>query len=132
LMQSGAVPQPKQQCHEAPSRNRLEEIWGTPVECVFVFGTEYLCFRKIGISFSVHFDSSNRAETILMLSDVSELTKSIDRVVPKDDRGKCLQCEISGSSCHKTYVEQYECLTIEYSDESCADLNLATVKIKWR
>jgi hypothetical protein len=133
LMQSASVPQPQEQCHEAPSRNRLEEIWGKPVECVF--GTDHVCFRKNGISFSAHFDSSNRAETIFMLSDISQPTKLIDRLVPKDDRGRCLKCQgqISLSmSCHKTNVEEYQCLTIEYSEESCADLNLVTVKIKWK
>jgi hypothetical protein len=133
LTQSPSVPQPNEQCEAARSRNRFEEIWGKPVECVF--GTEHVCYRKNGISFSAHFDSSNRAETIFMLSDmgISQLTKSIDRLVPKDDRGKCLKCQVSVStSCQNTYVEEYECLTIEYFEESCADLNLASVKIKWK
>jgi len=134
LTQSPSVPQSKEQCQGAPSRNRLEETWGKPVECAF--GTGYVCFSKNGISFRAQFDSSNRAEAIFMISDMGifQLTKSIDRVVPKDDRGKFLKTQINLSkSCQNTHVEEYECMAIEYFEEDCgADLNLATVKIKWK
>ena len=106
---------------------------GKPVECIAA--TEHLCFRKNGISLSLALDSSDRAETIFILAYTgnSQLTKLIDELVPKDDRGKFLKTQINLSkSCQNTYVEEYECLAIEYFAESCADLNVATVKIKWK
>jgi len=129
-----SVHQSEEGCRMAPSRSAFEEILGKPVECVG--GTKHTCFRKDSISIRVLFDSFNRAETILVsevCSGVRGPTELINRLVPKDGRGKLLKAPIHDStSCSKSYVEEYECLTIQYSENNCMNCPTAGVDIKWK
>jgi hypothetical protein len=139
LMQSPSVPQSQEECQAAvPSRNSLEEILGTPVKCFHE--TADVCYR--GNSVRVHFDSSNRAETIFLgdsCSGVAGLAELMNKLVPKDIRGESLkeplkQPIILSTSCHeRSYVEEYGCLNIEYFEGSnCMDCNHGFVKIRWK
>jgi hypothetical protein len=135
LTQSPSVPRSQEECHTAPARDSLEEILGKPVECVGEKAD--VCYRNNNIK--VHFNSSNRAETIFMsdsCSGVAGLAAFMNELVPKDIRGKSLKRPIiSGStSCQaRSYVEEYECLNIEYFEgNNCMDCNDGSVKIKWK
>jgi hypothetical protein len=135
LTQSPSLPRSQDQCQAAPSRNTLVEILGKPVESVERI--EQVTFRKNSISVSAHFDSSNRAETIFMSDScrgIHGLTELMNKLVPKYDRGKMVERPIRSDStiCYRTYVEQYECLTIEYSEEMCMNCSHAGAKIKWK
>ena len=135
LTQSPSVPQSQGECHTAPTRDTLEKILGKPVECVSE--TADVCYRKNNIR--VHFDSSNKAETIFMddsCSGVAGLASLMNKLVPEDIRGKSLKRPIiiNSMSCQgRTYVEEYECLNIEYSEgNKCMDCNYGSVKVRWK
>jgi len=132
LIQPPSVAQSQEECHTAPTRDSLEEILGKPVECVDE--TADVCYRQNNIR--VHFDSSNRAETIFMKDSclgVAGLTALMNKLVPKDMRGNLLKPHvISGSmGCQgRSYVEEYECLNIEYFEgDRCMDCTSGSVKI---
>jgi hypothetical protein len=107
---------------------------GKPVECVG--GKKHTCFLKNSIFIRVLFDSSNRAETIFAVDPcglVRGPTELIDRLVPKDGRGKLLKAPIHVStSGGESYVEEYECVTIQYSENNSMNCPNGRVDIKWK
>ena len=135
LTQSPSVPRSQEECQTAPARDNLEEILGKPVKCVGE--TADVCYRQNSIR--VHFDSSDKVETIFMTnscSGVAGLEALINKIVPKDSRGKSLKRPIiiNSTSCQeRSYVEDYECLNIEYFEgNNCMNCNYGSVKISWK
>jgi hypothetical protein len=132
-VQSPAVPQT--QCTTAPLRENLEEILGQPDEAPV--GTEGLIrFRKHSHSVIVKFSSSERAEVLVINGSegIDDLRELLNQLVPKSSRGRFLE-RGPGKTFRrnwKIYVEEYECLTIEYSEQLNLNSAPAAVSITWK
>ncbi len=56
-----------------------------------------------------------------------------NEIVPKDSRGKLRLTGLINSGCYTNYVEDYECLTMEYTEmNGCQDCDFASIKIVWK
>jgi hypothetical protein len=137
LTQSPSVPQSQGECHTAPTRDSIEEILGKPVECVRE--TADVCYRKNDNKIRVHFDSANKTETIFMDDNclgVAGLVALMNKLVPEDIRGKSLKRPIIINSMNckaRNYVEEYECLYIEYFEgNKCMDCNYGSLNVRWK
>jgi hypothetical protein len=136
LVQSPAALQTQEQCTAAPLKENLEEILGKPDGAPV--GTEgFIRFMKHSHSVIVKFDSSERAENLIINGSegIDDLRELLNQLVPKSSRGRFLE-RGPGKTFRRNwtiYVEEYECLTIEYS-EQYAPLNSlpAAVNIKWK
>jgi hypothetical protein len=136
LFQSPAVLRTQEQCTAAPLKENLEEILGKPDETPV--GAEGLIrFRKHSHSVVVKFDSSERTENLIINGSegIDDLRELLNQLVPKSSRGRFLE-RGPGKTFRRNwtiYVEEYECLTIEYS-EQYGPLNSvpAAVNITWK
>lgn len=135
-VQSPAVPQTQEQCTPAPLRENLEEILGQPDKAPV--GTEGLIrFEKHSHSVIVKFDSSQRAENLSIdgREGIDDLTQLLNQLVPRSSRGSFLERR-PGKTLRQNwtiYVEEYECLTIEYSEQYCCLNSMPTaVRITWK
>jgi hypothetical protein len=130
------VPQTPEQCITAPSRENLEEILGQPDKAPV--GTEGLIrFRKHSHSIIVKFDSSKRAEDLVIEGSegIDDLRELLNQLVPKSSRGRFLE-RGPGKTFRQywtIYVEEYECLSIEYSENYGPQNSMpAAVRITWK
>jgi hypothetical protein len=133
-IQSPSVPQTQEQCIAAPSKKNLEEILGKPDEPP-VEGS--IRFRKNGHSVIVKFSSSERAEVLVIngIEGIDNLSKLLNQLVPKSSRGRFLKPGRPGKvfGPGKIYVEEYECLTIEYSENYGPQNSMpAAASITWK
>ena len=129
--------QSQEKCIAAPSKISLEEILGKPVEGPT--GPEgRVWFRKSERSVTVKFSSFDSAENLIISygdGGIEGLTELLNQLVPKSSRGKFLR-RGPGKSFRQNwqiYTEEYECLTIEFSQQY-APLNSmpAVIEVKWK
>jgi hypothetical protein len=133
-VQSPTVCQTQEHCTTAPLRENLEETLGKPSEAP---AEGFIRFRKNGHPVIVKFSTSERAEILVIGGNegIDDLRELLNQLVPKSSRGRFLERR-SGKTFRQNwtiYVEEYECLTIEYS-EQYAPLNSmpASVEITWK
>jgi hypothetical protein len=137
------APQSKEQCDARFQKDYLEKVLGKEARCPSsVRGG--ICFRKNESLIVVRLDSSERVASIFIndpCTGIFGLRKLVDELVPKSKRGDILpqaptpkpgpSVEL-GSGCKMTQREEYECLTMEYSELMCQDCAPATVNIVWK
>jgi Glyoxalase-like domain len=140
--QSLFAPQSKEQPDARPQKNSIEKILGKPVECASNV-REGICFKKDSSLIVIHLDSSERIESIFIsdpCTGIYGLRKLVDELAPKSKRGEILPqpsilkpgTSIALGSCKMTQREEYESLTIEYSELLCQGCAPATVNIAWK
>jgi hypothetical protein len=122
-------------CHKpAPafSRRVMEEKFGVATKCSNTV-ENVACFKIKDVFVQAQFNSSDYAEIIRLSTGCKGLRSLMDaamQVAPKSSRGKFrTRIAAGGRSCQPTYVEQYECLTMEYAEELCLGCAPAYIKI---
>ena len=118
------------------TREKLQEKFGKPFKCSKA-PKDVECFGRESEPLKVQFNSSDvvtRLDMSTICSGLSSLKKRLDEIVPKDARGdrrQQFQKSLTGS-CHMVSEEEYECLTITYSQELCMGCAPASIKVIWK
>jgi hypothetical protein len=128
------APQSQERCTAAPSKSSLKQILGAPVKCPSSVEEERECFRpKQATLVTVQLNSSDKAPNIFIYENcngIHGLTDLISRVVPKSMRGKFLK-RVEKKPLDTNYVEEYECLRMEYFQDIGHGCAPASVNIDW-
>jgi len=133
-VQSPSVLQSQEQCIAAPLKKNLEEILGKPIAAP---AEGPIRFSKNGHLVIVKFSSSERAENLVIngSNGIDDLNKLLNQLVPKSSRGRFLKRGPGKrfSRGWTIYVEEYECLTIEYSENYVIQNSVpAAASITWK
>jgi Glyoxalase-like domain len=133
----------KEQCDARFQKDYIEKILGKEVECPSNLRGG-ICFQKNATLIALRLDSSGRIESIFindLCAGIFGLRKLVDELVPKSKRGEILPQPsnpkpetslVLRSGCRMTQREDYECLTMEYSEFMCQGCAPATVNIVWK
>lgn len=139
-VQSPIVCQTREKCTTAPLRENLEKILGKPVEAPAEGPIRYYNGHYVTVKFS----ASETAEILVINGSegIDDLHKLLNQLVPKSSRGRFIERGPGkiergpGKTFRqnwKIYVEEYECLTIEYSEKLCCLNSVpAAVRITWK
>ena len=142
-VQSFFVQQSQEGCAARPQKDRIEQTLGKPVECPSEV-KEGLCFRKDYSLIVLHLESSGRIESIFISDScigIHGLRELVDSLIQKGCRGEILPkpsiakpgtLVFGSTSCERRYREEYECLTIDYSERVCQNCVPASVNIVWK
>ena len=136
------VQESTERCSGRPQMENLQKTLGQPVDCPSHV-KEGKCFRKDSSWIVIQLESSGRIESVFISDScigIQGVRALVDSLVPKSCRGKVLPkptipkrgTVIFGTtSCEKGYSEEYECLTIDYSEELCQNCAPASVNVIW-
>ena len=128
------------------TRASIEEKFGKPVKCLKEV-KDIECFGHERGPVSVQFNSSGLAEKIWISTSCNglwSLGKILDEKIPKNTRGKYRR-RLEGAAtsregdgvvvtpgCKSVFREEYECLTIEYSQINCMGCAPALITVTWK
>ena len=119
---------------KAPSKLQIEESLGQPEPCPSD-SEDALCFRADWASVTARFDASGHATSVIIstAAGLRVVVRVLDQLVPEQNRGRFLRRieKTDRLACHRVYVDEYEYLSIEYSEERCVSLIPAAIKIIW-
>jgi hypothetical protein len=118
------------------TRAAIEQRFGKPVKCG-KRPEDAECFGPGLEPMKVQFDSSGvvvKLEIRTGCNGLQSLAKLLDELVPKSARGKDLQQpkKFPPGSCAVVSQEEYECVTITYSQELCMDCAPASIQVVWK
>jgi len=140
-VQSFFVQHSQEGCAGRPQKDSIEKILGEPVECPAQV-KEGMCFRKNSSWVVIQLESSGRIESIFISDSCSmqDVRALVDSLVPKSCRGEILPKPTTpkpgtlifgNTGCERRYSEEYECLTMDYSEKVCQDCVPSSVNVVW-
>ena len=124
---------PKKRC-TIPTRATIQEVLGKSVKCPHNPKPEVECFGEDG-SVQAKFTSEGVAKKIDLwtgCNGIWGLSKTLDRILPKNARGKVRRRSENPNGCQTRIVEEYDCLTIEYFQENCMGCAPASITMTWK
>ena len=120
---------------DALRREKMIELLGQPGKC-HKPEKNVECFGSQSGLYAVQFNDSGLVEQIRMFngcSGVDWLTKDLDRMAPEKLRGKLLKkTDWTTGSCEASKEEEYECVSINYTQQNCMGCVPASITIVWK
>lgn len=120
---------------KAPSTRRVKDVLDEPVECP-KGSAGGVCFKNKSAFVIARFSAKGFAESLFFSTSAGMFSVSgfMKKIVTDKYRGWFSQrIEMSERyACKSVYLEEYECLSIEYSQENCMGSMPATIKVVWK
>lgn len=134
-----------------PTKKSLEAEFGKPVKCypegMICFDKlkrkvecpkesgRKLCFQNARSGFTANFDNAGKILSIVLSHPCKyySIKEFAEKLVPPENRGKFIKKIFISEeyACLMEYVEEYECLKINYSSQNCMGCAPGSVTITW-